>query len=82
MAISFSRTIPILRMFNVEKAKEFYLGYLGFEVDWEHKFEEVAPIYMQVARAGLVLHLSEHYGDGHAGLRDLCRDDRRGRVPS
>jgi catechol 2,3-dioxygenase-like lactoylglutathione lyase family enzyme len=67
MAISFSRTIPILRMFNVEKAKEFYLGYLGFEVDWEHKFEEVAPIYMQVSRAGLALHLSEHYGDGTPG---------------
>jgi catechol 2,3-dioxygenase-like lactoylglutathione lyase family enzyme len=67
MAISFSRTVPILRMFSVEKAKEFYVGYLGFHVDWEHKFEEVAPIYMQVSRAGLVLHLSEHYGDGTPG---------------
>ena len=67
MAIIFSRTIPILRMFNLEKAKEFYVDYLGFHVDWEHKFEEVAPIYMQDSRAGLVLHLSEHYGDGTPG---------------
>jgi len=67
MAISFERTIPILRMFSVEKAKEFYVGYLGFQIDWEHKFPEVAPVYMQVSRAGLVLHLSEHYGDATPG---------------
>jgi catechol 2,3-dioxygenase-like lactoylglutathione lyase family enzyme len=67
MAISFIRTIPILRMFSVEKAKEFYLEYLGFQLDWEHKFPDVAPVYMQVSRAGLTLHLSEHYGDGTPG---------------
>src|SRR5689334_15235318 len=67
MAIRFSKAIPVLRMFSVEKAKEFYLSYLGFTVDWEHRFEDVAPLYMQVSRAGLVLHLSEHYGDGTPG---------------
>lgn len=67
MAIHFQRTIPILRMFNLEKAREFYIDYLGFQVDWEHKFPEVAPVYMQVSRAGLVLHLSEHYGDSTPG---------------
>jgi catechol 2,3-dioxygenase-like lactoylglutathione lyase family enzyme len=67
MAIGFVRTIPILRMFDVEKAKEFYAGYLGFHVDWEHRFAGVAPVYMQVSRAGLTLHLSEHYGDGTPG---------------
>ncbi|PYP91069.1 MAG: glyoxalase/bleomycin resistance/extradiol dioxygenase family protein [Candidatus Angelobacter sp. Gp1-AA117] len=67
MAVSFERTIPILRMFSVEKAKEFYVDYLGFQIDWEHKFPEVAPVYMQVSRAGLVLHLSEHYGDATPG---------------
>ena len=67
MAITFERTIPILRMFSVEKAKEFYVDYLGFQIDWEHKFPEVAPVYMQVSRAGLVLHLSEHYGDATPG---------------
>lgn len=67
MAIGFVRTIPILRMFDVEKAKEFYTGYLGFHVDWEHRFPDVAPVYMQVSRAGLILHLSEHYGDGTPG---------------
>lgn len=67
MAISFTGTIPILRIFDVAKAKEFYTGYLGFHVDWEHRFQDAAPVYMRVSRGGLVLHLSEHYGDGTPG---------------
>jgi len=54
-------------MFDVAKANEFYVGYLGFKVDWEHRFEGVSPLYMQVSREELVLHLSEHYGDGTPG---------------
>lgn len=67
MPISFNRTVPILRMFSVEKAKEFYVGWLGFKVDWEHEFEPDTPKYMQVSRGNLVFHLSEHYGDGTPG---------------
>ena len=26
--------IPILRIFSVEKAKEFYVDFLGFGIDW------------------------------------------------
>lgn len=61
------RVIPILRIFSVEKAREFYLDYLGFHLDWEHRFDDNAALYMQVSRDGLVLHLSEHYGDGSPG---------------
>lgn len=57
------RAIPILRIFDVAKAKEFYLDFLGFRIDWEHRFEPGAPVYMQIARGDLVLHLSEHHGD-------------------
>jgi catechol 2,3-dioxygenase-like lactoylglutathione lyase family enzyme len=67
MAIEFQRVVPILRIFDIGKAKEFYLDYLGFKVDWEHRFEENRPLYMQVSRGDLVLHLSEHYGDGCPG---------------
>jgi uncharacterized glyoxalase superfamily protein PhnB len=56
-------TIPILRIFSVEKAREFYIDFLGFKIDWEHRFDEKAPLYMQISRDGCVLHLSEHYGD-------------------
>ena len=63
MAVAFLTTIPILRIFSVDKAKEFYVDYLGFSVDWEHQFEDNTPAYIQVSREGLVLHLSEHHGD-------------------
>jgi len=59
--------IPILRMFDVPKAHEFYLGFLGFGVDWEHRFEPDTPLYTQVSRDGCVLHLSEHHGDASPG---------------
>ena len=62
------RVVPILRMFSVEKAREFYLDWLGFKVDFEHRFDATAPLYMQVSRGELVLHLSEHYGDGSPGI--------------
>ncbi len=54
---------PILRIFDEAKAREFYVGFLGFQVDWEHRFEPGLPLYLQVSRDGCVLHLSEHHGD-------------------
>jgi len=67
MSIQVQQTIPILRIFDVAKAREFYIDYLDFTVDWEHRFDGVSPIYMQVSRAGLTLHLSEHHGDACPG---------------
>ena len=66
-AVRFVRTYPVMRIFDVAKARDFYLDYLGFTVDFEHRFEPALPLYMQVSRAGLALHLSEHYGDGTPG---------------
>jgi catechol 2,3-dioxygenase-like lactoylglutathione lyase family enzyme len=59
--------IPILRIFSVDKAREFYVDFLGFGVDWEHRFAPDLPLYMSVSRSGLVLHLSEHHGDATPG---------------
>lgn len=67
MTISFLRTVPILRIFSVEKAKEFYVEWLGFKIDWEHVFEVNMPKYIQISREKLVLHLSEHHGDACPG---------------
>jgi len=63
MAEQFLQCVPILRIFDIAKAKEFYVGYLGFTVDWEHRFDDNAPLYMQVSRGCLMRHLSEHHGD-------------------
>ena len=58
------QAIPVIRIFDEDKAKDFYLGFLGMTLDWEHRFGPDFPLYMQVSREGLVLHLSEHSGDG------------------
>ncbi|TNC10715.1 VOC family protein [Methylobacterium terricola] len=65
--ISFQQAIPILRIFDVAKAREFYCDFLGFTVNMEHRFEPELPLYMAIARAGLELHLSEHHGDASPG---------------
>ena len=65
--MNFGRTTPILRIFDESKAKEFYQDFLGFKVDWEHRFEPSLPLYMQVSRDGCVIHLSEHHGDCSPG---------------
>lgn len=67
MTFRASHPIPIMRIFDVARAREFYVDYLGFTVDWEHRFDGVAPLYMQVSRGNIVLHLSEHHGDGTPG---------------
>ncbi len=76
MSVSFERAIPILRIFDVAKAREFYLDYLGFSVDFEHRFHDGAPLFMGVSRDGLPIFLSEHHGDGSPGAH--VRIDVRG----
>lgn len=67
MGFAVEQTVPILRIFDEARAREFYVDYLGFTVDWEHRFEPTAPLYLQISRHSLVLHLSEHHGDGTPG---------------
>ncbi|BCP52473.1 glyoxalase [Kaistia sp. 32K] len=66
-SLQFKQVIPILRIFDIAKAMEFYRDFLGFAVDWEHRYAEGMPLYAQVSRAGAVLHLSEHHGDASPG---------------
>lgn len=73
MSIVFQPAIPIFRIFSEEKAREFYLGFLGFRLDWEHRFEPDMPIYMQISRGAVVLHLSEHHGDATPGSTAYVR---------
>lgn len=81
--ILLEQAVPIVRIFDVAKANEFYLGFLGFSVDWEHRYGDNFPLYMQVSRSGLRLHLSEHAGDATpggnmcvymTGIRDLHKE--------
>jgi catechol 2,3-dioxygenase-like lactoylglutathione lyase family enzyme len=73
--IKLKPAVPILRIYDIAKAKEFYVDFLGFKIDWEHRFDENAPLYMQVSRSGVQLHLSEHYGDGTPGSMVYIRGE-------
>ncbi|MEP7277496.1 MAG: glyoxalase superfamily protein [Bacteroidota bacterium] len=61
--------IPLLRIFDIAKAKEFYIDWLGFTPDWEHRFGEHFPVYMQVSKDNIRLHLTEHHGDCCPGAK-------------
>ena len=71
--LSIEQTIPLVRIFDEHKAREYYCDWLGFNVDWEHRFEEGTPLYMQISLGGLTLHLSEHYGDCTPGGKVFVR---------
>ena len=68
---------PALRIFDVVLAKSFYLHWLGFHLNWEHRPDNGGPSIMEVSRDEAVLHLTEHYGDGSPcakvfiGIEDL-----------
>lgn len=67
--------IPLFRIFDYQLARRFYVDWLGFRIDWEHQFSPTAPRYIQVSRDALVLHLTEHYGDGSPGAKAFAPID-------
>ncbi|MCJ8211436.1 glyoxalase superfamily protein [Mucilaginibacter sp. RS28] len=66
--------IPILRFYSYEKTIEFYVNWLGFKIEWEHRFHDNAPVFMQLAKNGVILNLSEHHGDGTPGTHVRVSD--------
>lgn len=67
--------IPVLRIFDGALAKRFYVDWLGFAVDWEHRLDAHSPLYMQVSRGAAVLHLTEHHGDCCPGAKIFIHTD-------
>ena len=61
------KVIPVLRIFDYKKAIEFYVDWLGFKINWEHTFDENTPVYLEIEKDGMIIHLSEHHGDGTPG---------------
>ena len=66
--VQLGNVIPILRSFDEAKAREFYIDFLGFEIEFEHRFSENAPLYLGVQHGACRLHISEHYGDSSPGV--------------
>jgi hypothetical protein len=74
-----TRVVPILRFFDEALTKQFYIDFLEFTVDWEHRFEPDMPLYMQLSKDDCILHLSEHFGDCNPGsaIRVEVEDAKR-----
>lgn len=65
---SVSAPVPVFRSFDEIRAREFYIDYLHFSVEWEHRFDYAESIlYMRLRRDQFVLDLSEHHADGTPG---------------
>lgn len=61
--VEFKGVTPVLRIFDEKKAREFYIEFLGFEIRFEHRFEDGLPLYMGLEKSNITIHLSEHHGD-------------------
>ena len=48
--MAFTRIAPLIRIFDENKAKEFYVEFLGFNIDFEHRDSDDTPRYMQVSK--------------------------------
>ncbi|NDL59501.1 glyoxalase superfamily protein [Phytoactinopolyspora mesophila] len=64
---SLGAPVPVLRIHDETIARAFYLDYLGFMIEWEHRFEPGMPLYLRIHRDRATLDLSEHHGDGTPG---------------
>ena len=65
----FGSPTPILRSFDERRTRRFYVDFLGFYVEFEHRFEPGMPLYLGIRKDECRLHLSEHYGDAAPGAR-------------
>jgi catechol 2,3-dioxygenase-like lactoylglutathione lyase family enzyme len=67
--------VPVLRVEDAARAVAWYER-LGFEKEWEHRFEPDFPWFVSVARGEIHLYLSEHTGDARPNtLVHLYVDD-------
>ena len=64
---------PVFLIHDAPQALAFYLDWLGFRIDWEHR-PEGSPAYLQITLGDITLHLSEHHGDCSPGARVFIDD--------
>lgn len=51
-------TPPLLRIFDVPKARAFDLDVLGLDRGWEHRHDPTAPVFARVSRGGPMLQMT------------------------
>lgn len=61
--VSLQPPVPVLTIASAAEARRFYLDFLDFAVDWGWPENGQRPLYAQVSRSGVTLHLDEHRPD-------------------
>lgn len=60
------QVIPAFRITNYTRSKMFYKR-MGFQVDWEHRFEPHFPVFAQISKDKMAIYLTEHTEDCQVG---------------
>lgn len=63
----FTQSIPVMLSLDEAKCRAFYCSFLGFEIEFEHRFAPHLPVYLGLRRGPVQLHLSPHRGDATTG---------------
>ena len=63
----FVQPVPVMLSLDEAKCREFYCDFLGFEIEFEHRFAPHLPVYLGLRRGAVELHLSPHRGDATTG---------------
>lgn len=58
--VSLQSPVPVLTIASAVEARKFYVEFLDFAVDWGWHENSQRPLYAQVSRSSVTLHLSEH----------------------
>lgn len=41
------KVVPAFRITDYKKSKAFYVEGMGFQIDWEHRFEPDFPVFVR-----------------------------------
>ncbi len=63
----FTQSVPVMLSLDEAKCRAFYCDFLGFEIEFEHRFEPHMPVYLGLRLGPVELHLSPHRGDATTG---------------
>jgi hypothetical protein len=61
--VSLQPPVPVLTIASAAEASKFYLDFLDFTADWGWDENGQRPLYAQISRSAVTLHLNEHRPD-------------------
>ncbi|WP_077212434.1 glyoxalase superfamily protein [Bacillus dakarensis] len=61
------KVVPAFRITDYKRSKAFYVEGMGFQIDWEHRFEPNFPVFVQITKDEMTIYLTEHTGDCETG---------------